>query len=467
MNWRKATILLSAALVILLALALASPVRAVEFTNDGVIEAGEIIDDDLFISTETVVVDGTVNGDLFINSSTATVNGIVNGNLIVNSAVLILNGTVTNSLVFAGQTAEINGSVSGTTYGAGSAMKVAEGGIIGRTLFFAGFSLEIAPGGQAQRDIMFTGYQLLMRGTTARDVHISASALEISGSVGRDVIAEVDSPDEDSRAFYSLPFFDTPGRPPAINAGLHITETAQIGGRLSYKSGMNQDSAIQSQPVGGVTFELVEEQAAEPAKVSPSAQIGQWLLKRFQDLLTLFILGGLALWLIPAPFRRAVDQARSAPLNAMGWGIITAVGGFLAAFLAGIVILIAGILIAVVSLGGLSRAVFGIGFSGLGLAVGIFLLLLDYGSKLVIAHLAGKLILGKLAPSASEQRVHALLLGVPLYVLLSGIPLLGWLIALFTSLFGIGAIWLALRGWWENRPKASLPTDLLTGINPS
>ncbi|MEW5869963.1 MAG: hypothetical protein AB1894_11850 [Chloroflexota bacterium] len=467
MNWRKAAILTSITLVILLTLALASPARAVEFTNDGIIEAGEIIDDDLFISAETVVVDGTVNGDLFINSSTATVNGVVNGNLIVNSAILTLNGSVNNSLVFAGQTAEINGLVSGTTYGVGSVIKIAEGGRVGRTLFFAGFSLEIAPGGQALRDIMFTGYQLLMHGSAARDVHASVSALEITGSVGRDVIAEVDAPDEDARAFFSLPFFDAPGRPPALSPGLHIPEGAQIGGRLSYKSTLNQDNAVQSQPLSGVAFELVEEEVLLTKEDSLSTQIGQWFLKRFQDLVTLFILGGLALWLTPKPLRITIDQARSAPLASIGWGLVATISGFLGTFLSAIVILIAGILVAVVSLGGLSRAVFGIGFSGLGLAMAVFLLILTYGSKLVIACLGGKLILGKLFPSSPEQRIHSLLLGVPLYVILSGIPLIGWLVSLLISLFGTGAIWLALRNWWQSRPKAPLPAAPLAGVEIS
>jgi hypothetical protein len=87
-------LLISSLLAVWLAFSLVVPAAAVEFTQDGVIAADEVINDDLFISADKVTIEGTVNGDLFINSMNCVFNGVVNGNLIVNSGEMLLNGEV-------------------------------------------------------------------------------------------------------------------------------------------------------------------------------------------------------------------------------------------------------------------------------------------------------------------------------------------------------------------------------------
>src|SRR6185503_10739465 len=56
--------------------------------------SGEIIDDDLFISANRVVVEGTVNGDLFVIGAEIEINGAVNGSLFAVGQSVTLNGSV-------------------------------------------------------------------------------------------------------------------------------------------------------------------------------------------------------------------------------------------------------------------------------------------------------------------------------------------------------------------------------------
>lgn len=77
----------------------------------------------------------------------------------------------------------------------------------------------------------------------------------------------------------------------------------------------------------------------------------------------------------------------------------------------------------------------------------VFLLLVSYGSKLVIAFLVGRLVLQRLAPQSADHKVWPLLAGVALYVLIRSIPLLGWLVGVAATLVGLGAMWLVYRGW--------------------
>ena len=68
---------------------------------------------------------------------------------------------------------------------------------------------------------------------------------------------------------------------------------------------------------------------------------------------------------------------------------------------------------------------------------------MNYGSKLVVSFLVGRWLVGKIAPQAAGSKVWPLLVGVVLYVFLSAIPFLGWLIGLVVTLVGMGAMWLA------------------------
>jgi len=142
---------------------------------------------------------------------------------------------------------------------------------------------------------------------------------------------------------------------------------------------------------------------------------------------------------------RTVSQVENKPLPSAGYGFVTVLAGYAAAFAVGLAILLFGILIALLSLGGLSRTFFGIGFSSLAVVVAIFSLLVSYGSKVVVSYLIGNLLMKKVAAQASHQAVWSMLIGVAIYTLVRSIPLIGWLIGVAATLVGVGAMWLVYR----------------------
>lgn len=443
-------------LTLLLALALAGSASAVEFTNDGNIPAGTIIDDDLFISADKITVDGMVNGDLFLNSNSAVVNGTVNGNLIVNSALLNINGVVNGSLVFAGQSAQIQGKVNGTMYSAGASIHLLGGSQIERNLFFAGMSLQTEPESVIGRDLVTTGYQLIHKGLIGRDAAAEMPAVEIEGRVGRNLTVIVGEPESTAEPNFFLLFSEGPDLPPIVSPGLRVQENAQIGGKLTYTSPVEQTSAILSTPGGGIEFKL-EEPKAGKAKVSFQKQTGLWFLARVRELITLLILGSLAVLFAPGALRQASKQLGERPLHSFGWGVVCLIGGFIIALISVFIILIAGILLTVVSLGALSQAIFGMGFSGLGFAFAAFLLLINQGSKLVVAYMIGKWLFNRVSPAYAEHRWWPLIAGVIIYVVLAGIPILGWLVSLVATLTGLGAIWLLYYQGKKQPAEMDLP----------
>ena len=67
-----------------------------------VIGAEEVIDDDLYVTAQEFILDGTVNGDVIAFAQTVTVNGRVDGDLMSAAQTVVVNGEVTGSVRVAG-----------------------------------------------------------------------------------------------------------------------------------------------------------------------------------------------------------------------------------------------------------------------------------------------------------------------------------------------------------------------------
>jgi hypothetical protein len=419
-------------------------VRAVEFDEDGVIAADEVIDDDVFISGETVLIDGTVNGALFASGGEIAVNGRVNGDLVMSGGDVEVTGVVNGNLAFAGQSLSLSGVVKGSVFFIGGGLELGPSAVVGRNVLFNGFGMEMEPGSSVGRDAIVGGYQASLAGQIERDVQAEVTALEIEGNIGRNVTAKVSGPGE---GFSDG--FQWPGLPQPIEAGLRVAEDAHIGGALVYTSPVDQSDAIHATPEGGITYEPAEKKAA----LSPGQRAGQWLLARTRDFLTLLVLGGLVVWRVPALLNRLADQARAKPLPSAGKGLVIVIAGYVGAFVLAGLILVLGILMGVVTLGRLAGVIFGVGFSGLAMTVALFTLCVAYISKLIVAYLIGKWVVQRLVPQQTDNVGWSFVLGVVLYIFLRSIPVLGWLIGVVATLIGMGAMWLL---FYEQRHPAVL-----------
>lgn len=402
--------------------------QAVEFVDGNTIEAGEVINDDVFISGETVVIAGTVNGDLFAAGANVLVNGVVNGSLFVGA-----------------QSASINGSVSGSLYFAGSSLDLDSETQIGRNLYFAGFALQTQPGSSIGRDLLLGGYQAILAGVVGRDLQAGAVALELNGKVEGDVNVAVGK----TGTINVGPLFLPPGAPAMVNPGLRIGEDAQIGGKLTYTSQEEQSGAILSIPGAGVVYQtpIPSEgvQGGRTPKTDIELRIGRWILARMREFVTLLVLGGLAIWLLPVMLGRWSERLAREPLPAAAWGLISVLLGYAGAVVLGLLIFSLGLILGVITLGGLARSIFGVGLSGLGLVFAVFTFLVSYGSKLIVAFLVGTIVIRQIAPQALGKPIWSMLVGILIYIFLRSIPLVGWIFGLLATLLGFGAIFLVLR----------------------
>ncbi len=455
-NKQRIRWLLALSLTLTLVLGLASIALAADFRGGDTITIAqnEVIDDNLIITGQNVIVDGTINGDL-----------------VVGGGKIVINGTVTGSVLASGQSLTINGKVGGALYGAGASLNLGAQAVIERNLFFGGYSLTTEPGSVVKRDASIGAYQAILKGEIQRDLQAGVGALELNGIVGRNAYVEVGEPSTTVQPDFWRSFTQVE-LPATIQPGLRIGADAKIAGKFNYTSLVEQTSGIAALPQGGVAYSTpmpgtsgAQTGGASAATIAAQPQnlVVSWLWSRLRELITLLVVGGLSLWLLPKLFQRVVEHVRAEPLPATAWGFVVMIVGYLAAFLAAGLLMVLIFGLGRLTLAGLAWGAMWSGTAALSAFFIFFTLLIIYGSKLVVAYPVGRWIMQRFQGEAAMEptgwnQAWPLLVGVLLYVVLAGIPYLGFVVSVLVTLLGLGAMWLSLR---QRTTQIAAPTLVL------
>ncbi len=454
---------LALTLLTVMVLGAVGTVSAAEFPKGETIPAGETIDDDVFISGENVVVDGTVNGNLFATGQTVTLNGYVTGDALLMAERVVVgeSAVVTGNLFIAGAGIEINGQVNGSVFGGSASMILGKNANTERNLFYGGYSLETDSSSRVGMDLYAAGYQMMLSGATERDLGLAAAAVELNGTIGRNAHIDVGQVQGADASAAWMQFNPSISRyvSRTISPGIRFLENAQINGKLTYTSSIQQIDRLDEAVAGTVIYQtpVPVESAAPRGNVQPFKRgvpggflWGMALLNMARMFIRLAVLGALALWLLPGPFKKLADAAAAEPLKAMGWGFVILAVGFLAILIVPLVFIMIGVILGFFSLGSLLYVWFGILGTVLLLAFMLFFFAVFTLSKILAAFLFGRWLMKTLFRAEKENVWVSLLLGVFLYVIIRSVPVIGWLAGLAATLIGTGAFWLAY-----SRKKAS------------
>jgi cytoskeletal protein CcmA (bactofilin family) len=440
------------ALAALLVLTFITPAQAFDGRGGDkvVIGSDEVVNDDLYVSAQEFVLDGTVNGDV-----------------IAFGQILTVNGTVDGDLMAAGQTVVVNGEVTGSIRMAGSVLYIGEQASIRGDIVSAGYSLEVKQGSAVGQDLVFAGAQILLAGDVTRNVQVGTAAFELRGNVGGNVNADVGDADQGQGGPPPGMFMPrSTVQIPEVKPGLMIDPSAKIEGDLEYTQ--SEELTI---PAGVVSGEVTRTAPrASDGKAAYGEATGQkvakWALGFVRNSVTLILIGLLLLWLFPFFVRGLSAQLQAKPLPSLGWGAVTWVVFFIALLLVICVTILGGILFGVLTLGQLTGTVIGLGLlSVFALIVG-FVLVTTFVAKVVFGAALGKWMLARANSPLAEHRYWPMVVGVLITVAviaLLSFPLipgfLGGLLNFAIVLFGLGALWL----WGRERmvkETASKPAQL-------
>ncbi|MCA9927273.1 MAG: hypothetical protein KC419_02300 [Anaerolineales bacterium] len=400
------------------------PAMAFEGRGDDnvTIEAGELVEDDLYVGTNKFVLDGTIKGDLVVAASE-----------------IVINGTVEGDLLAVGQFVEINGIVADDTRIGAAAIEMGEGAEIGGDLIVAGYSLHGKSGSLVSQDLVFAGFQALLAGDVNEDVWVGVNSLQVNGRIAGNITAEVGG--EDSAPPVN-PYQFTPGVPamPVVPSGLTVGDAAEIGGDFTYRSPQSFD--IPSNAIEG-DVDFTQETVSMDNASQPST--GQAVWRHVRRFITLALIGTLLIWQAPSFVTRLSEQLREKPVPSLGWGALVYFGVPVIV----LVLIVAAILLAILfgslQFGNLGSAVVFVMLAVVFAFMVAFVLVLLYLTKIIVGYFVGHQILQRVSPALADTPYWPLLLGLLLVVAVIALPWLGGLVNWIIAIVGVGALWLLWR----------------------
>lgn len=433
---------------VLLALALA--LVLVPMTYAATIGTGE---------TYEVASGETIEGNLYASGGTVRVDGRVTGDVIAAGGLVEVgpDGVVEGDLTGAGPSVLIKGTVNGDVRAAGPVVQADSGAKIGGEFIGAGYSVGLAKGASVGDDMMVVfGAQGLVDGVVDGDLIFRGAGLEINGTVDGNVDAEVDKKGGTMPPMMMFPFMPYSAQPPrTIATGLTLGPDAQIGGDLQYTS--PEEIELPAGAVAGVVKSQVKApeagggEAAEVAVKEARNPVVTWLIESVKDLIALFLIGLLLLWLTPRVLGGVGEVLSARALPSAGWGCLTVVAVVVGLIALTVATVFALVVTALLHIGPLIGPILSAS-AVLGVLMTFGMVLVAWAACVAVSLWIGQRLFAR--TTAAPNGVVILLVGAIIFALLINIPWVGGLIEFVGVLLGIGALVLYLRRSW---PRGGAP----------
>ncbi|HET9782550.1 MAG TPA: polymer-forming cytoskeletal protein [Candidatus Dormibacteraeota bacterium] len=352
-----------------------------------------------------------INDDLYVAASTIDIQGTINGNLFAAGTSITVSGTVTRDVNAAGTNISIPGEVQGSARLAGSSVIVS--GKVDGDLMAMATTLTVQSQASVARDVIAAASTATFAGPIGRNVKVGGTDITFSAPVGGDVTVSAST--------------------------LKLAEGAVIQGNLDYTSNQGVDNA------GGTVAGSTHHYYPSNGPTFASRVIG-W----FQTLFGFLLLGFLVILIAPRFNEKAVTAYKTAPWSRFGVGLaILVVVPFVALFT-----FVAGLIV-----GGWWLSLFL-------LAAYAFVTLVGFA---IVGEMIGRFTLERFGQPAVHPLV-ALLVGMPALLIVTIIPVIGWLVGVIAVIYGVGVVAFALPWSAPTTPQAAapaLPTAALTRPSPS
>ena len=332
--------------------------------------------------------DQTINHNYYGAGQNVEIYGTVNGDLFIAGNNIIIDSENINGDIFAaGSNLTIKGNINGSVRFAGEQFNL--DGQVRDNVLFLGQSITISSESVIGGHLTAWGQQVSLRGQVAGDLEGGLETLNVSGQVGQDVDVYV------SKDKQALQFMDG----------------AVIGGSVKYHAWQEVEISDQVQIGGAVTFEQLVRKAKP---IFAMAVLWQLILKFFGML----VLGMLLIYLWPRFFPHTASRIRKHPWKTLFIGLAILV-------LTPIISLI------------LMITIIGLPVAFIILASWVALL---YIAKIMAAWIIGDWLKKKLFAKYKWSSISVLALGIFIYLIISKIPVVGWIIILILFLWSWGVI---------------------------
>ena len=399
--------------------------------------APSVLADNDVLQGSSVATGETVENDVLLTGTAVSLDGGVAGDVLIVGRTIVVNGDVQGSMIILGENVIMNGQVEGSVYALAVSFSHLADAVIDRSLYFLGVSLQTEKESEIGRDLTAVTLGIQQAGNVGRDPNIIAGI----GEIARLILDRIN----------------------ATTTGFTISEpgsASESSARPLQIAGLERFAGSIGPAGSSPDLMLAQDEPADEATTQSNAFV-DWLVNRLRDLISYLLVGGLLIWLFPRHLENWADQVRNKPLAAGGWGLVAYIVGFVAQLLLFLLILAIGLSLAFVTLWSLAWAWWGVSLSALALAFSLFLVAIAFISKIILAYWFGRLLFERFSSSPNMRKPWPLLVGLTIYVILSGVPYLGWAISLLVTFLGLGAIWLAYTDR-NNRQKVMAGAEIDT-----
>lgn len=334
---------------------------------------------------------GLVKGPLFVTGNSVVVDADVDGDLFAAGQNIVINGKVEGDVLVAAQSVRIASAVKGDVRAAGNDVTIQSP--ISGNVTAAGNSIRLEAASRIGRDALLFGNSLELLGVVDRQVMGAAESLRLTGSIGNDLkLWEINN--------------------------LNLAPSAVVGGSLIYKSPQQAQIASGAKISGETRWEqsIINQTPQRSAQHAFS-----WVS------LLIWFATGLVLWgfgflLFPALWQRLSATVQEAPGASLGWGLL---------------LLVTLPLIMLVFM----VTVIGIPLALIILFVYILVIML---AKVILGDILGRYLLKSFNWEGKLSMWLGFMLGFALVLLLSKIPIVGFVVSLAAACIAMGTIAISL-----------------------
>ena len=151
-------------------------------SQNSTVSSSETINDDLFISGQTVVVDGLIHGDVYAAGGTITVSGSVDGDVLATGGTVIITGNIGGNVrVVGGKIVIKDGQIAKNVSTIGGDVVLSPSShILGSTQFIAG---SYENDGTVEKNVVGVSGLAILNGVTNGNVEVGISTLSLGEKV--------------------------------------------------------------------------------------------------------------------------------------------------------------------------------------------------------------------------------------------------------------------------------------------
>jgi hypothetical protein len=363
-------------LLVALVLLLPLPILALEVHGN----------DNIVLGTDKII-----DSNYYAAGQNVEIYGTVNGDLFLAGDTIIIDSTNINGDIFvAGSDISISGKINGSVRAAGEKINI-NGNIVGNFMFF-GQQVTVNDQTIINGHMTTWGQIVNMHGHIMGNLEGGVESLLVSGQVGRNVDMHISSGQDKS--------------------GLQIEDTAVINGELKYKAWQEGDIAEGATITGGTSFDQI-------LKVNKTKAEGLGLAKSLLiQFFMMLVVGMVLIYLWPKLLPRTFDLAHQ---------------NLLVTFFKGLGLLVLTPVAVIILLFTVIGAPLGL------MLLGLWLMML-YLAKVIGAWLLIRFLQIKFFSKKKISDITLLALGILFFIILSKIPIVGWIIIMIVSVTAWGTV---------------------------